>query len=214
MTASAGRREANKQATRAALLAAAKRLFAERGFEATTIRDIAAEAQVTERTFYRYFDGKEGLIGDEYRAWLSILHEAILSRPPDEAPVVAVRQAMISIGQQVASGAGPIPLWLFSEGPPVTSLRRSAPRPLLQLESSIADAIMTRLRSAGDNAGRGDSGAAEDLRAKVISRVAVAALRSATIQYREQRAGGHSAAPGPLELLTAVFAIISEDWRA
>jgi hypothetical protein len=125
-----------------------------------------------------------------------------------------VRRAMVSIGRQVASGAGPIPLWLFSEGPPVTSLRRSAPRPLLQLEASIADAIMTRLRSAGDNTGRGDSGAAEEFRARVISRVAVAALRSATIQYREQRAGGDSAAPGPLELLTAAFAIISEDWRA
>jgi AcrR family transcriptional regulator len=214
VTASGGRREANKRATQAALLAAAKRLFAERGFEATTVRDIARDARVTERTFYRYFDGKEGLIGDEYRAWLGILHDAILSRPPDEAPVVAVRQAMISIGQQVASATGPIPLWLFSEGPPVTSLRRSAPRPLLQLESSIADAIMIRLRSAGGDAERSDSGPAEEFRARVISRVAVAALRSATIQYREQRAGGDSAAPGPLELLTAAFAIISEDWRA
>lgn len=212
MTASAGRREANKEATRAALLTAAKRLFAERGFEATTVRDIAGAAKVTERTFYRYFDGKEGLIGDEYRAWLSILREAIVTRPRDEGPVVAVRQAMISIGEQVASGAGPVPLWLFSEGPPVTSLRRSAPRPLLQLESSIADAIMARRRSGGSDAGLPDSSAPEEFRARVISRVAVAALRSAAIQHRELRAAGDSAAPSPLDLLRAAFAIISDEW--
>ena len=52
-----GRREANKQATRAALRSAAKQLFASQGFERTTVRDIARLANVTERTFYRYFDG-------------------------------------------------------------------------------------------------------------------------------------------------------------
>jgi len=212
MAATPGRREANKQATRAALLAAAKRMFAERGYEATTVRDIAGAARVTERTFYRYFDGKEGLIGDEYRAWLDILREAILMRPPSEAPVVAVREAVLAIGRQVASGAGPIPLWLFSEGPPVTSLRRAAPRPLLQLESSIADAIMTRLRSAGGDATPGDAGTAEEFRARVISRVAVAAVRSATIQHRELHARGEPAAPSVQELLGAAFAIISEEW--
>src|SRR5690242_16988013 len=51
-----GRREAGKQARRAALTAAAHRLFAEHGYEATTVRDIAAAAGLTERTFYRYFD--------------------------------------------------------------------------------------------------------------------------------------------------------------
>jgi AcrR family transcriptional regulator len=214
MTESPGRREASKQATRAALLAAAKRMFAERGFEATTVRDIASAASVTERTFYRYFDGKEGLIGEEYRAWLGILREAILARPPGEAPVAAVQQAIISIGRQIAAGAGPVPLWLFSEGPPVTSLRRAAPRPLLQLESVIADAILIRLGRADDDAKASATGAAQQFRARVISRVAVAAIRSAAIQHREMRAAGDATAPSTQELLTTAFAIIGEDWHA
>lgn len=211
MTASEGRREANKKATRAALLAAAQRLFAERGFEATTVRDIARDAHITERTFYRYFDGKEGLLGDEYRAWLSILREAISSRPADETPVVAIQGAMVAIGQQVAAGAGPVPLWLFSEGLPVTSLRRSAPRPLLQLEAAITDAILARLRTGSDGTGPAVSDAR--FRARVISRVAIAALRSAGIQYRELRASGDAALPTPVELLQSAFAIISDEWR-
>ena len=89
-----GRREANKQATRAALTAAAKRLFAERGYEATTVADIASAANVTHRTFYRYFDGKEDLIAGEWRAWLAVLQEAITARPPAEPPLTALRHAM------------------------------------------------------------------------------------------------------------------------
>jgi AcrR family transcriptional regulator len=47
---------------RAELLAAATRLFEERGFEAVTVADIAAAAGVAKGTFYLYFDSKEGLL--------------------------------------------------------------------------------------------------------------------------------------------------------
>lgn len=140
MTAPTGRREASKQATRNALLAAAKAAFAERGFEATTVRDIASAANVTERTFYRYFDGKEGLIGDEFLSWLGILRAQIEGRPAAEPPFVAVERAVMAIGQQAAAGGGPAALWLFSDGPPAEACagprrapccgwRRPSPRP-------------------------------------------------------------------------------------
>lgn len=199
MTEPLGRREASKQATRAALLAAASELFAERGFEATTVRDIAAAAQVTERTFYRYFDGKEGLVGGEFPSWLERVRDAIVARPASEPPAVAIRRALIDAGQDAAVSLAPLQLWLFHEGP--TGLRRFAPRPLLQLESAIADAAVAR---TPDGAG--------PFRARVISRVAVAALRSAVIAYRER------GAPDPIdlsalsELLETAFAIIGEEY--
>ena len=59
-----GRRETKKLAVRAAVERAARQLFAEHGYEATSVRQIADAAGVAERTFYRYFDGKEGLIAD------------------------------------------------------------------------------------------------------------------------------------------------------
>jgi AcrR family transcriptional regulator len=81
VTAPTGRREAHKQATRAALRAAAMGLFAEQGYDVTTVADIARAADVTQRTFYRYFDGKEDLIAGEYRSWLTLLAGAIRARP-------------------------------------------------------------------------------------------------------------------------------------
>lgn len=58
-----GRNERRKAATRARLLAAARRLFAARGFEPTTIRDIAAGADIALGSFYNYFRTKEDVLG-------------------------------------------------------------------------------------------------------------------------------------------------------
>ncbi|HTZ93763.1 MAG TPA: TetR family transcriptional regulator [Streptosporangiaceae bacterium] len=208
----AGRREASKQATRAALAAAAERLFAERGFEQTTVRDIARAASVTERTFYRYFDGKEGLIAEEFSSWLDRLHQAILARPLAESPIDAVRHAMMAIARQAAAERELAPIWLFSGGPSLRTLRRFEPRPLLRLEASIAAAILPRIGSgpATDAAEyQATQGTADDeFAARVIGRVAVAALRSAVIEYRELRATGTIGQRTVEQLLDQAFAVI------
>ncbi|HWE69657.1 MAG TPA: helix-turn-helix domain-containing protein, partial [Acidimicrobiales bacterium] len=51
-----------KQRTRTLLAEAAAALFYERGYDATTIDDIAAAAEISPRTFYRYFPTKEDLV--------------------------------------------------------------------------------------------------------------------------------------------------------
>jgi AcrR family transcriptional regulator len=213
MTAPVGRREANKRATRAALTAAAKRLFAERGFEQTTVRDIAMAAAVTERTFYRYFDGKEGLLADEYLTWLDRLNDAIVARPAAEAPLVAVHRAMVALARHAAAEPGPAPLWLFSEGLPMRTLRRFEPRPLLRIEASIAAAILTRIRTDHTDAESqpAPAGGDEEFRARVLGRVAIAALRSALIKHRELRAAGADGADTVEQLLDQAFTIIRDE---
>lgn len=179
MTEPTGRREANKQATRRALRSAAKELFADQGFEQTTVRDIARAANVTERTFYRYFDGKEDLVSEEYLSLLSVLKDAICDRPADEPPLTAVQAAMISVARRVTTAAAGGPMWLVS-GPPVARLWRASGRPLVRLEGTIAAGIKAR----------SGPGAEEDpdyeFRVQVIARVSVAALRSAIIQLRSR----------------------------
>jgi AcrR family transcriptional regulator len=204
MTEPVGRRAASKRATRAAIFSAAQRLFAERGFEATTVRDIAATANVTERTFYRYFDGKESLLAGEFESWLEMLRAAIETRPPAEPPFVAVHRAMLSIGPEAANGPTPgPPLWIFGDGGSLRVLRRTGPRPLLRLEASIRDSILARI-------GAGETDPDQRFSAEVISRVAVGAVRSAIIRHRELRAAGDAGGPSLEQLLGQAFTVIRE----
>ena len=199
MNAPISRREAHKQATRAALREAAKRLFAERGYEATTVRDIARAAQVTERTFYRYFDGKEGLAAEEALAWIGVLHDAIRERPLDEPPFEAVRRAMLDVVQRAAADAGPARFWIFTDRPrPFALLGRAAPRPLLRVEQSITDALVAR---TGDE---------REPEAELLARVAVAALRNAAIRNRRLEAERAGSSPGIQRLLADAFAMLAD----
>lgn len=59
-----GRRKHDAEATKSALLAAGADLFAERGFEQTTVRDVAARAEVNQALLFRYFGSKQELFAE------------------------------------------------------------------------------------------------------------------------------------------------------
>lgn len=89
---SPGLRERKKQKTRWAIRDHALRLFAAQGYDATTVDQIAAAAEISPSTFFRYFKTKEDLIvEDEYDALLLASLEAV---PPDLAPMTALRRAI------------------------------------------------------------------------------------------------------------------------
>jgi len=61
------RTERRQQRTRARLIAGVRKLTAEKGVDALTIRDIADEADIAMGSFYSYFESKEALLGDALR---------------------------------------------------------------------------------------------------------------------------------------------------
>ncbi|MFJ8809659.1 TetR family transcriptional regulator [Streptomyces sp. NPDC102490] len=89
-----GLRELKKQRTRDLLLRSALELFTERGYEETTVDDIAEAADVSQRTFFRYFASKEDAAFFVARLAESHFVEAVLARPPEEAPLDALRLAL------------------------------------------------------------------------------------------------------------------------
>lgn len=149
VTVTIGRREANKRATRLALQQAAARLFAEKGFAATTVRDIADAAGVTERTFFRYFGGKEELIVDDALSWIPVLQERVRNRPAGEDPVTALRNAVLRLAEDLRESPRPSPLWLFNDGPPAPRLTRLSSGAVLRAEAGLAEVIGERLESSG-----------------------------------------------------------------
>jgi AcrR family transcriptional regulator len=96
-----GLRERKKRQTRAAIAQAAMALFAEHGFDAVTVADVASAADVSEKTVFNYFAAKEDLVlhgGEERRA---ALIEAIRTRPPDTSLVAPFRAATMEFVDRV-----------------------------------------------------------------------------------------------------------------
>ena len=87
----ADRRARKKAQTRALVLATAQRLFAERGFDAVTIADVAAAADVAVQTVFNHFSGKEELFFAERTPWLDGLADAVRNRPAGTEPLGALR---------------------------------------------------------------------------------------------------------------------------
>lgn len=69
----------------------ALRLFEERGFAEVTVQDIAAEAQISVRTFYRYFQAKEDVLQLRIQRDAEVLGSQLALRPPDEPPLRSFR---------------------------------------------------------------------------------------------------------------------------
>lgn len=85
------RRERKKLETRQALEQAALRLFAQQGYEQTTVEDIAEAADVAVRTFFRYFSSKQDvLFGDVVTDRITRLRTDLATRPEDEDPITSV----------------------------------------------------------------------------------------------------------------------------
>lgn len=88
-----GLRERKKRRTRRAIQEIALDLFEKQGYEATTVEQIAAAAEISPSTFFNYFPSKEDVVAfDEYDP---ILYEVLASRPAGEPAIEKVRHMML-----------------------------------------------------------------------------------------------------------------------
>lgn len=90
MTAPTNRHELRRRSTHEALREAALKSFARKGFANVTVTELAREAGVTERTFFRHFPTKEAVLFQDYETQLEWLAEALAQRPASESLFDAV----------------------------------------------------------------------------------------------------------------------------
>jgi mycofactocin system transcriptional regulator len=74
----------------------ALRLFAECGFDTTTIEQITTEAGVSERTFFRYFGTKSSVLWSEFDTEVDVIRTALARTPADVSMMEAIRRAVVS----------------------------------------------------------------------------------------------------------------------
>jgi AcrR family transcriptional regulator len=86
-----GLRERKKARTRAAIRQHALRLFREQGYAATTVEQIAAAADVSPATFFRYFPTKEDVVLQDDLDIFTLA--ALEAQPPELGPIAAFRAA-------------------------------------------------------------------------------------------------------------------------
>lgn len=199
-----GRRERNKARTREALQSAARRLFTERGYAETTVGQIAEAADVSERTFFRYFDAKEDLLLPDLAAFFASIEAELRRRPVDEHPLDAYLAALLAVvgGQAVTGGMTTFAPGLDPADPAVVAhLARS----FVNWEARLTAILAERIRAAapatgGSEADDSDAG----LLSSVTANIAVATTRGAMRVIRG-RAGGGTA--DRMAILTDAFAI-------
>jgi AcrR family transcriptional regulator len=101
-------RERKRTRTREALIDAAAELFERRGYDGTTIADIAAAADVSTRTFFSYFASKEDVLFPDADARVSAALTAIDERRPGERPTAILLRALTELGDAGGDLVGPM----------------------------------------------------------------------------------------------------------
>lgn len=200
-----GRWARRKEATRATIIAVARRLFDEQGFQATTVQQIAEAAEVSERTFFRYFESKEDLLLTDMVAVLDEVASCLAVRPLGEAPLEAVHQALRTAALTGADGGA---LHAFASGTGWTAPpnRTRLARAYMDWEDRLAQIFLGRFVAQG-----ADPAAPEvQLRAALTARVAVAATRSALRHYRGLPRDLRRGTRGLGDLMASVFALAAE----
>jgi AcrR family transcriptional regulator len=193
-----GRRERKKRETSEAIQVAARRLFAAQGYAATTVQQIADEADVSERTLFRYFESKEDLLLPDVVSFFGAVESAIRARPIDETPLTSIFEALTLVTDR--SGLGPI----FESGPaidPVAAGRLA--KVLVDWEGRLSDVLLGRfVRMTGAATPR------LALRASVVASAAVSAVR-ATIRTLQLGNASGSPAADTAEVLREAFAVLA-----
>jgi AcrR family transcriptional regulator len=130
------------------LEAVALAMFERRGFAAVNVEEIAAEAQISARTFYRYFPAKEDVLQVRIRRRAEALRSALAERPADEPPLHSLRLAV----EVAVAGEDPVLLkrWIAVVAATPSALRAVLGGCILTRDGMMAEFFGTRLGEPAD----------------------------------------------------------------
>jgi AcrR family transcriptional regulator len=184
-----GLRERKKRETRDALTRVALELFVERGYDETTLAEIADAAGVSTRTIFAYFPSKEDILFSSMQAIRDALALALAERPAGTDALAALREFILSSAHEKTELDHKLGQVIASD-PTLSSHKRAR---ISQLQEVLAAAIAYDLGAGPD-----------DLRPQVA-----AASLTAAFEVLERQDRGLSAAPTTEDIAAAIDPIIS-----
>ena len=166
-----GRRERHKARMREQLITTARELFARQGFAETTVLQITDTVDVSQRTFFRYFDSKEDLLLVDLVDFFDAVANELHTRPSHEPPLVALYESLVVSIQRRLDDSSEVPM--FRPRQLGIDLTSQLARTYVNRELRVADILAERLLNTTEDP--------QDARihADVAAVVGVSVLRSA-----------------------------------
>jgi AcrR family transcriptional regulator len=143
-----GLRERKKQRTRDTIARVAHQLFVERGYQATTLPDIAEAADVSTRTIFAYFPSKEDILFSQLELMKAALARALAERPEGKDALETIREFIMSTPQTDKNELDSQLHGCIANDPILRSHLRAR---IAQLEDVIAPAIAADLEVSADD---------------------------------------------------------------
>jgi AcrR family transcriptional regulator len=184
-----GLRARKKRQTREALTRAGLELFVERGYDETTLAEIADSAGVSTRTIFAYFPSKEDILFSTLQTMRDALAQALADRPAGTDALAALREFILSSAHEKTELDHRLGQVIAAD-PTLSSHKRAR---IAQLQELLAAAI-------ADDLGVGP----DDLRPQVA-----AASLTAAFEVLERQDRGPSKTPTRTEIAAAIDPIIS-----
>jgi AcrR family transcriptional regulator len=131
-------RDRKRARTRQALIDAAVELFERKGYDETTIADLAATADIGTRTFFGYFASKEELLFPDSDARVQATLDAIATREPAEGPVEVLLRALHMAGEHSDDMVSPLAVLRVRLMRTVPAVRGRALQVQLEAQQQIA----------------------------------------------------------------------------
>ena len=183
-----------QQLVRNAIYDAAIDLFAEKGFDETTVEEVAQAAGVSRRSFFRYFASKDDLLAQNVVHFGSILSATITACPPALTPLETVRETVLSVVRQTA--AHPRTRQIIEISQRSASARQAHHSRMMDVEDTVAAAFAGRLRSASK----------DELKPRVLASLTLSIMNVAIISwFRDEYQDLSTAARQVFTNLTRIF---------
>src|SRR6266702_5249142 len=138
-------RERTRRVVRGELTQLAVDLFVEKGYDETTIDDLAAAAGMSKRTFFRYFASKEELVMGKYEVLGEQLAEDLSARPADEPIWASLRQVfgrVVEYSESEARGTASVAMEKIVRDHP--ALNASYLERVSRIQELVLDEVRTR----------------------------------------------------------------------